>query len=104
MRPANPVQKFTILSSVAITGLCLALALVITFLLEQHLREMEWLGTAGIVRYELEEHNLISAFTRAKVRQEPAVYREGLQSLQHLPEVFPKRANLAAPSAAGRSP
>ncbi|HWU36529.1 MAG TPA: GGDEF domain-containing protein [Candidatus Acidoferrum sp.] len=87
MRPANPVQKFTILSSVAIAGLCLALALAITFLLEQHLREMEWLGTAGIVRYELEEHNLISAFTRAKVRRNPAVYREALQSLQHLPEV-----------------
>jgi diguanylate cyclase (GGDEF)-like protein len=87
MRPLNPVQKFAILSSVAIAGLCLTLALVITSLLEQHLRDVEWFSTADIVRYELEEHNLIPAFTGAQVRREPAVYRQAFQSLQHLPEV-----------------
>ena len=87
MRPFNPVQKFAILSSVAIACLCLALGLTITSILEQHLREAEWQTTADIVRYALEEHNLIPAFTGARIRREPAVYRQALQGLLHLPEV-----------------
>ena len=87
MRPVNPVQKFAILSSVAIACLCLALGLAITSLLEQHMREMEWLSTADIVKYEVEGHNLIPDLIRMKGRRTPAGYRQALQSLEHLPEV-----------------
>jgi PAS domain S-box-containing protein len=83
----KPIQKFALLSGVCIAGLCLALALFIHSLLEHQVRRVEWLSTAEIAKYQVEEHNLFPYFTDLQLRREPARYREAFQSLLNLPEV-----------------
>lgn len=51
------------------------------------MREVEWLSTAGIVKYQVEEHNLAPHFTHPHFRQESAMYREAFQGLLGMPEV-----------------
>ena len=87
MRAFNPVQKFALLGSLCIVGLCLALALAISYLLEHHMSESEWANTAGIVTYQVAERNLAPYFVDPQIRQEPARYREAFQGLLGMPEV-----------------
>ncbi len=85
MRPLNPVRKFAVLSSMGIGGFCLALAMGISYLLEQQMREEEWLSTAELVRYEAEAHNLIPNLTEPRVRRDGSGYPDALQGLALLP-------------------
>ena len=87
MRLPNPVQKFAVLSSVCIAGLCFALALAISYLLEHHMRDVEWLSTAEIVKYEVDENDLARYLTDPQLRLEPPRYREAFKRLLDLPEV-----------------
>ncbi|MEK6716716.1 MAG: hypothetical protein AABZ16_04415, partial [candidate division NC10 bacterium] len=87
MRGLNPVQRFALYGGLCIAGLSVVLGFASSFFLEAHMREAEWITTAEVVRFQVEEHQLASYLTDPARRQAPAGDRNAFQPLLSLREV-----------------
>jgi signal transduction histidine kinase len=87
VKAIRPVRTFAVVSGLCIAGLCLPLGLAISSLLERHIAQSEWVNTAELATYELQEHDLAAHWNDPEFRRNPARYRDAFKGLLSLPEV-----------------